>query len=170
MKCVFIFALLLISACSIQTVKHDYDVKLMQCHKQLESQIHALQQAGKLDTQDHFIKHFEFLAVDRFLAHLYSQNNSIQQKQEWLTLAFEKAQIKTLLSLQNNNQDHVDINKFKKCSALLYQNLFESPDLLWSQVSAKQLTPVNNYSSISRFLGAYWIASWIAEPSIEEEK
>jgi len=165
-----LLCILMLSACSLHSVKHAYDEPLSQCHNQLTQQIADLKESGFLDAQDHFIQYFEFLAVDRFLAQLYSQASSKKQRQEWLKLAFEKAQLKTLISLQNSGNDSYEINLFKSCSRHLYQNLYERPALLWSQVSPQQITPKDNYSPFSRFLGGYWFAKWIAKPSIKKEK
>ena len=162
--------ILMFSACSLHSVQHSYDEPLSQCHNQLTQQITYLKKSGFLDVQDHFIQHFEFLAVDRFLAQLYSQANSKKQKQEWIKLAFEKAQFKTFVSLQNHGNDSHKIKQFKSCSKRLYQNLYEKPALLWSQISTQQIQPQNNYSTLSRFFGGYWFAKWVAKPSIKKEK
>ena len=163
-------SLLMLSACSLHSVKHAYDEPLSQCQSKLTQQITDLKESGFLDAQDHFIQHFEFLAVDRFLAQLYSQASSKKQRQEWLKLAFEKAQLKTLLSLQNQNNNSHEIGRFKSCSQNLYLNLYEDPSLLWSQISSQQIIPKDEYSMLSRFLGGYWFAKWVATSSIQKEK
>lgn len=162
--------ILLLSACSFHSVKHNYDKPLSQCQKQLTQKISQLKKTGILDTQDHFIQGFEFLAVDRFLAQLYTQASNKIQRQEWLKLAFNKAQIKSLVSLQNQGNDPYELAAFEFCNQQLYKNLLENPALLWSQVDAQQIMPKNNYSTLSRFLGGYWIAQWLAKPSIQKEK
>ena len=162
--------ILMLSACSFHSVRHSYNEPLSQCQNQLTKKISQLKKAGLLDAQDHFIQHFEFLAVDRFLAQLYSQANSKKQRQEWLKLAFEKAQLKTLVSLQNQGNDPNELESFKSCSQRLYKNLHESPSLLWAQIDTQQIIPKDNYSTLSRFLGGYWFAKWIATPSIKKEK
>ncbi len=165
-----LLCILVLSACSLHSVKHSYDKSLTQCHSQLTQQITYLKKSGFLDVQDHFIQHFEFLAVDRFLAQLYSQASSKKQRQEWLKLAFEKAQFKTLVSLQNHDNNSHKIELFKSCSKRLYQNLYGKPALLWSQISTQHIVPQDNYSTLSRLFGGYWLAKWIATPSIQKEK
>ncbi|MEH6348222.1 MAG: hypothetical protein V7785_24205 [Bermanella sp.] len=162
--------ILSLSACSFHSVRHSYNEPLSQCQNQLTQKISQLKKDGSLDAQDHFIQHFEFLAVDRFLAQLYSQANSKKQKQEWLKLAYEKAQLKSLVSLQNQGNDPYELESFKSCSQRLYQNLHVNPGLLWSQISTQQITPKDNYSTLSRFFGGYWFAKWVATPSIQKEK
>jgi hypothetical protein len=165
-----LFCIFLISACSFHSVKLTYNKPLLQCQNHVTQQIRQLEVTGYLDAQDHFIEYFEFLAIDRFLAQLYSQAINKPQRQEWLRLAFEKAQLKTLLSLQNLSNDKNKIVQFKSCSKKLYKNLYKKPEVLWSQVSSEHIVPNDNYSTLARFFGGYWVAKWIAAPSIENEK